>query len=422
VCAFFADLHTYGIKNVALTPALGDWGAAAQVGCANGCPQKIGAPPQPTPACSLTPVALLYSPTLPYGEVTCSPTPPYTQWYSCTGSPQVCTCQNNAGYPANENDNLAYNCSPSNPIFAGWQNIYNAINAVLAAAKQNSLTVFELDVMNEMDTVLVPVVARCVVDNAQTQTGNPDLVSSLRYYMGYWGFDEGRVVWDDLWDRSSLAGYNCEDVYDDYARAMKMDSVASAVGGGVIGVPYLPSPQNGLYCGGSVGTQPPPPQYVHVYMFQMPVGHAQPDIVDVHDYPSVQCPAGVNCALESNAQVSSEAQIDFTDIVHFMALVDNSSALFMVGETWSNTNNSGTYGSPNGTANCEGGPLDAASQTVTGYNASTMAGHSTVFRPWLDLATASAQCYNWNPVYSNGYPANQQVNPSNQGPYTPTQP
>ncbi|HUE21850.1 MAG TPA: hypothetical protein VMQ86_09220 [Bryobacteraceae bacterium] len=51
-----------------------------------------------------------------------------------------------------------------------------------------------------------------------------------------------------------------------------------------------------------------------------------------------------------------------------------------------------------------------------------MAGHSTVFRPWLDLATASAQCYNWNPVYSNGYPANQQVNPSNQGPYTPTQP
>jgi hypothetical protein len=90
-------------------------------------------------------------------------------------------------------------------------------------------------------------------------------------------------------------------------------------------------------------------------MFQMPVGHAQPDIVDVHDYPSVQCPAGVNCALESNAQVSSEAQIDFTDIVHFMALVDNSSALFMVGETWSNTNNSGTYGSPNGTANCEGG-------------------------------------------------------------------
>lgn len=419
-CAFFADMRTAGIYNVTLTPALGDFGWNEVVGCPSGCTTTIGPSPGPSPACNPvnTGPALMYAATLPYGLATCSNTPPYTQPSSCNGQG---TCQCNAGYPANGSDNWAYNCSASNPVFAGWQNIYNAINAVLAAAKQNSLTVSELDAMNEINTVAFAVQARHVVDNAHTQTGNPNVVDSLHYYLSYWGFDPGRLNWDSPWSRSTQAGFNCLDVYTDYARAIEMDSIASAVGGGYIGVPLNASAQDGLYCGGSVGPQPGQGGYnAHTSMFQFPVGHAQPDIVDVHDYP---CVAPSGCAsTDSAAQVSGEAAIDFTDIVHFMALVNNSSALFVVGETHSNTNNTGTYGNPSGLECGVNAPLDSAYQTVTGYNSSSMAGHNVVFRPWSYTPEATAKCYNWNPTY-NGYPANQQINVSaNNGPYVPTQP
>jgi hypothetical protein len=414
VCAFFADLNAAKIYNVTLTPALGDFtgaqgGPAAQF-------LTPGPPPQPTPACTSTPPVLVYAPTLPYGLIPCSLTPPYNQ---CTGTPCTCSAPN-AGFPANTGDNLAYNCSPSNPIFAGWQNIYNVINAMLAAAKQNGLTVFELDVMNEINPTLCTVHARHVLDNAHTQTGNPDVVNSLHYYMSYWGFDPARVNCDSPWSRVTQAGFNCLDVYTDYARAIQMDAIASTIGAGYIGIPYgydTTKAYTGLYCGGSIG---PSPGQDHVSMFQMPTWHAQPDIVDVHDYPCVAATHGCY-STDSQAQVSSEASIDFTDIVHFMALVNNSSALFVVGETYSNTNSTGTQGNPSGLS-CEfGSPLDSAYQTVSGYNSSSMAGHSVVFRPWSYTPEATATCYNWNPT--NGvYPANQEVNVNNQGPYTPTQP
>ena len=102
----------------------------------------------------------------------------------------------------------------------------------------------------------------------------------------------------------NLAQYNCYDAYNDYARALDLDSVASAIEGGWIGIPYGNTGTNGLYCGGGIGPQSGSTYNPVTSMFQFPVGHSAPDIVDVHDYP---CVAPGGCATtDSEAQVASE--------------------------------------------------------------------------------------------------------------------
>ena len=377
VNTFFADVHAAGIQNVTITPSHAGTG---------GDTYAIMAPAAPPSGnrCADTTSTLRYWAAAPFGEKVCP-------GGSCGD-----------GFPTGTDDNNGYNCSPKNPIFVGWQNLYNVISAMLDKATNNGLTVFELDAEQELDWLNFPVHARYIIDNAHTDTGNPDSVNSLRYYMGTaHTFDPGRVTWSTASDHATIAGTNCTDVYTDYARLLPSDEFASAIGGGVIGIPFGLSLSGGLACGGTTGGSPP--------MFQMPVAHTQPHIVDIHDYACVH--NGSDCyASDSQAQITNESQIDFNDVVHYLALLNVQSSLFMLGETHSNSNNGSGYTcdvSPPG----QSAPATAAGEMVTGYNSSSLAGHNVVFRPWFYLG---GSCFS--------YPNNINVNLNNGGPYTPSQP
>lgn len=73
-------------------------------------------------------------------------------------------------------------------------NTVSLINAMLSAAAQTTptpLTVFELDFEQELNIMDFPALARFIVDNAQTDSGQPNVRDALRYYMGLHGFDPG---------------------------------------------------------------------------------------------------------------------------------------------------------------------------------------------------------------------------------------
>lgn len=244
--------------------------------------------------------------------------------------------------------------------------------------------------------VQFPVLARYVLDDAETQSGNPDAINSIRYYMSLYGYNPAKVILSVVASEPNQAGYNCYDVYGDYARIIILDSIFSAIEGGYIGTPSGPNKNQKLFCNGSDSS-----------MYKMPMGHTAPAIADLHAYPCVSDPSTGLCYNNSNdalAAVQSEAAITYGDVALFFSLV-NPSAVFMIGETHSNTNDGNNEECVNHA------PLHAARENVEGYNQSSVAGHSVIFRPWINLADSSS-CFP---------PKNQNVNQGNQGPYTPSQ-
>lgn len=137
-------------------------------------------------------------------------------------------------------------------------------------------------------------------------------------------------------------------------------------------------------------------------MIQAPFYHSQPNLVDAHIYPQL---VGTGTG---DTMVQQVAQLDYSDLNHFVGLV-NPSALVMIGETHNGTQYDGMLynGQP-----CAIYPNDAATNNVAGFNSSTLAGHSIVFRPWMELEDPSGECY--------PYPTYQNVNLNWTGPYTPT--
>ncbi len=396
---FLQDLYSAGIYNIAPTPAHSDLASVSSLPGVSGIQYLAAAAPPVGQVCH-TPIpqpVLQYAPGLPYGNIPCTTTAPY---YCPSGKNRATYCQGNAGFPLDDGY-LGYNCSPANSIFVGWQNLYNVISSILQSAYntptagKKGIVVSEIDVEQELNTTAFPVQARFVVDNsAPPQTGNPDALNSLRYYMGLYGYDIGRVVWSVGEGKPTVAGFNCLSVYQDYARLMGLDSIFSAIEGGYIGTPSGFTATDGLYCGGT-----------KISMFQMPVSHTAPDIADLHTYPCVPNPvAGLCYSDDQHASVQGEAATVYGDVAHFLSVVDPS-AVFMVGETHSNSNNGQNE-------TCEfHAPLDAAQLNVAGYNQSALASHSVIFLPWINLPD-SASCFS---------PSNQNVNLNNLGPYTPSQ-
>lgn len=407
--AFFLDLYNARITNVTPTMAHGDW-----VGVYGGAPGQYLAwqnyPSAAPPAgvanvCPNTPTVLQYLPGVPYGVRPCSTVSPFSCPSNVSDCASYCPTLNggvsNPGVPVDDGDH-GYNCSPANPIFVGWQNLYSVAQAVIGAAYNTptagakGLNLFEFDVEQELDMTDFPVQARFIVDNSQTSSGNPDEVDSIRYYMGQDGYDIGRVTWSAAGSNSNVAGFNCTSVYGDYARTMGLDSILSAIEGGYIGSPANPSPTSeGLWCGGTLGQ-----------MFQMPVSHTAPNVADLHAYPCVADAGTPYCySTEPAANVQGEAQTDFNDVQFFIQYVDPG-VTFVLGETHSNSNDGYSE-------TCEiHAPLTAASSNVAGFNASSFAGYTTaVFRPWINLPDAGA-CFT---------PSNQNGNQNNLGPYTPSQ-
>ncbi|MBI1898202.1 MAG: hypothetical protein HYS04_16965 [Acidobacteria bacterium] len=372
---FFGDVKNAGIQNITLTPV-------HLHGAVYSKPKSQVSSPMgdSQPLCADAPDTIYFFPTAPIG------------WKDVGGSDY---------YPIGQDNNNAYNCAPVNPYFVGWQNQYDVIDAMLAAAQETQLTMSELDFEQELNIEVFPALARFIVDNAQGDSGQANVRDALRYYMSLHGFDPGRVTWAAPWANSTLAGVNCTSVYAGYARTMGADQIAAAIGGGRIGIPnsrIIGDETGFLSCDNGQGTYP-------FDMFPMPSYGTQPNILDVHLRPCV-ADSNTHCVPnDAAAAVQSEARIDFDDIVNYIARFP-STATVMLGETHSNTDNGAG-------ALCEGGTLNAPAETVAGFNQSALAGGSVVFRPWMQLQSPSGDCFK--------YPGNQRVNFQGSGPYTPTQ-
>jgi hypothetical protein len=96
--------------------------------------------------------------------------------------------------------NDGYNCSPINPYFLGWNNEFDVINAILAAA-YGRVNVYEMETQQELNLASFTVLARYMYDNSSPQSAGlslgqvVDVVSNLRSLMTNNGFDPGRVTW-----------------------------------------------------------------------------------------------------------------------------------------------------------------------------------------------------------------------------------
>jgi hypothetical protein len=265
-------------------------------------------------------------------------------------------------------------------------------------AAQGKVNVYELEYQQELNMVDFTDELRFLYDNSSPESAGQaagtsvDVVSHLRSLMSAHGFDSGRVVYSGFVSDSTSATWNCTNIYTDYSRQFSLDSIASAYGGGWIGRNGDAVPNQGLWCGGTdMGS-----------MYQVPFYEGQPDMLDSHMYPSV---VGTGTG---DTQIEQVAALDFSDLAHLVALLNFQSDVIMIGETHNGSQYDGTM--YDGTS-CALNPNSAAESTVQGFNQSQLAGQTIVFRPWMELADPSGECY--------PYPDYQNVNYDWGGPYTP---
>jgi hypothetical protein len=128
-------------------------------------------------------------------------------------------------------------------------------------------------------------------------------------------------------------------------------------------------------------------------MFHMPHWHTQPNIFDLHTYPCLQIGAPGPCYLDSQqANVTQEAQLGFSDIAHFLTLVSMPLATVSIGETFTSTV-------------CDSDPVsNSGPQMVAGFNASTLAGQSIIWQPFVNLQNSCFTQSN-RQLNANGYQA-----------------
>ncbi len=172
--------------------------------------------------------------------------------------------------------NHGYNCAPINPYFIGWNNQFSVVDALLGAA-QGKVTISELEFEQELDIVNYTAHLRFIYDNAHPESAGVqsglkvDILSRLRQLMSAHGFDPGRVTWSGQQSDATTATDNCTDIYTDYSRQFSLDAIASAIGGGYVGLNSDATPMNALWCGGSNAAS----------MYPVPMYNTQPAIVDI---------------------------------------------------------------------------------------------------------------------------------------------
>lgn len=385
--AFFQDVQTAQIQNVTITLADAPHTLSQSIGSAS---SPLGSCSVSGKCCSDTPSVVYFSATQPYG-----------------------LNPNNNYFPIGDRwttgNNQGYNCSPVNPYFIGWNNEFNVINAMLAAAKGH-VTIYEFENEQELNLVPFTAMARYIYDNsAPLSAGLPagqvvNVLSHLRSLMTANGFDPGRVYWSTVEADATTATYNCTNVYTDWSRNFGLDEVSQAINAGYIGVNTDATVTNGLVCGGSNLSS----------MYVAPIYSTQPNIVDAHMYSSV---SGI---VNTDAQIQAAANTDFGDVPHFLTLASLGSANITIGETWGGTLSPalrgpgdycwlGAYSTPSGAPN----------DNVAGFNSSSLSGYTVTFRPWMELEDPSGKCfaYGGGPGTVTNY---QSVNFNSLGPYTPT--
>ncbi len=380
---FFLDLQAAGIQNVALTFVHSDFPTFERPKT-DPAVQPPGFPA--TQHCGNTPDTILFNATAPFGFKPADK------------------------YPLGQADNEAYNCAARNPYFIGWKNQFDMINALLAAAR-GRVNVSELEMEQEMNLRDFTAYMRFIYDNSNLESALPepdpevisggfvDIVKKLRNLMVANNFDASNVAWSAAEAPSSSLTQNCTNIYTDYARQGKLDAIANAIGGGLVGLAPDESGIDGLWCGGTV-----------VFgMKASPKSNTQPRVVDLHTYPHVVGKAS------SSSEVQSIAKMTFDNLNHFFALVPISSPVVLVGETHRVTQY--RY-----RPDCTWFPVpdDAATQTAAGYNLSLLAGRTVVFRPWMELGDPTGWCYPRGSEPPPAIPLFQRVNFGLAGPYSPT--
>lgn len=299
----------------------------------------------------------------------------------------------------------SYNCSPANPIFVGWDNIYEVIDALLAEIAAKGLVVYEFDLLNEINLHWFTVEARFIYDNMTDHTGDRDVLAKVRALMSQHGFSPDRVAYSPKTSRTSDPRGDCFSLYGDSARVIGLSEVTAGIAGGAVGhgdnwydyktgANYLPCRKNADPPGG---------------MATIPVYHTQPSVIDIHDYSCLLIDKWTCDLNKTSADTQVEAETLFTKIRQYKNAycpggwhgynANICNAQVIVGETHSNT--------VNGNQTCEGAPVNSAEGEVLGYNASTLAGTTTiVMQPWYHALNS---CYPFdNPVVNPPYDPSQQ--------------
>ncbi len=278
------------------------------------------------------------------------------------------------------NDN-SYNCAPANPYFVGWNNIYTVYDAAMSAVQSAGLIASEFDITNEIDPAFHTVMGRMIVDNKHTGPGiNPRPLEAVRYYLNTYGSDYLHASYS-TGDVGTVLSYDCSSLYGDSARLTRTSALVSAIAGGLFGLGSI-SPVNGLPC-----ATIPVTSSSTVGMPSTSYPFTPPTIIDFHTY--IGGGASEVTLLFNNVWsfYNSFSPIGWRGYNH-----DVYTSIFIVGETHSNVNACGQTKTD-------------ASNVVTGYNASSMAGRSptVIFRPWNNVQEGSA-CYPYphtiNPPYT----------------------
>ena len=267
-------------------------------------------------------------------------------------------------WAADSETNDAYNCSPANPTFWGWEPYLDLVWEMTVDAYYDGVNIEEFETEAEVNLEDFTVLGRLIYDNT-TNTAVRDSVGSI---LSDWGYSSGAATYSTESNNPSLAAYHCGSVYGDSALILNTSELLAAMGGSYIGFPEGSTRTNNLDCGPLPGT----PGFPYT-MIQIPSSQSLWSVTDIHVYPCVgPCNSGTDTTMT--------AQQIYSDIYSF----NNSRGLLgnetMIGETDSNSPAGGlpSYG-------CDGTVSDQAEQNAHGYIDSYLyysERSSTVIRPW----------------------------------------
>jgi hypothetical protein len=384
---FFFDLRTAGITNIIPSPAmLDDWGFDQYH------VQSV------TDDCNIAKptVQLRFYLHLPFGHEFSGN---YDPWGNPTYQPQ-CTGINRGYADAAQN---TYN-------FWGWPKIYDLIDKVLKATRDQYLTATELDMQNEIFIGTSTVTARLIYDYYRGEPILDRLRDKMALRMGeaYRYRVTFSVGAEKSYEPVTHPWSNCASVYGDAARIMALSQLLGAIGGSLIGEAWDRDATSGLSCGGvwwlDSNHDGIKQETENAYMYQMPYTYVPPSVLDVHEYPTRkgrdtpedpvvkgECREGhpEECWktdwATTNQDVQGHARLDFNGLKGMIDAYGPAGwhgyspniygALVIIGESWPAD---GTATAPPFTQ----APPSAASYILQGFGSSTLAGRPVIFAPW----------------------------------------
>jgi hypothetical protein len=393
---FFQDVASNGIANVTITltaegplsqPVAASLTSSPAGPCPSNCSSDIG-------------TNVVFDPVVPYGMSASTGFAVGDYWNT----------QNNQGYsqaPINDQN------------FIGWTNYFNAINAILGAAK-GVVNVGGLEISQELNPMAFTADMRYFYDNSSPQTAPSQYVqtvngvayvnvlSALRSLMSANTFEPGRVFYSAAWSDPTTNDDNCTNFYSDYARDGGLDSITQTINGGPVGIPGGTAAPHNIVCGGTIDSS----------MVTSPIYSTQPNIVDLHIYPQV------NGTQNTDVMIQAVAAADYGDVPHFLAEAGLQSAAIVIGETYGGALSPFNLGNSTSPNYCWFGtyqsPPNTPSDNVAGFNnegvSSPLSGYTVTFRPWMNM---EGPCFAYGS--GPGTPGNYQaIDYNGLGPYAPT--